>query len=193
MAVILNPIGVLMASLFVGLMGSILIWMLRVPRPVTQEVAYARHALDIIRRILVPLRGEQRDLRSVELACRLAEEQKSEILLAYVIEVPLILPLGTPLKEDEERGREALSNAREIVRMHDLPVKEYLERDRNAVHALLRLIREEEVDLVVLGIRTFRGIRGEVLGRFASELIQHAPCEVIFDRPPPSPPPGPSP
>ncbi len=181
----MNPVGVIISILFVVSMASILLWMLRVPRPLIREVAYARHALDVVRKVLVPLQGEQYDYRSVELACRLAEEQKSEILLAYVIEVPLILPLGTPLKEDEERARETLSRARDIVMMHNLPVKEYLERDRNAVHSLLRLIRQEEVDLVVLGIKTSRGIRGEVVERFASGLIQHAPCEVIFDRPAP--------
>src|SRR5438876_8921109 len=73
----------------------------RPPQRLPEDVAQVTRAMNAIRRILVPVRGFDFEQRAVELACRLGEDQKSEIVLVYVLEVPLTIGLGTALPEDE--------------------------------------------------------------------------------------------
>jgi hypothetical protein len=110
-APVLHPLGVLLGIIFALLMASLLLWMFRVPAPVAQAVAHARRSVSGIKRILVPTRGAEHDERAVELACRLGLEQKSQIVLAYVLEIPLTLSLGTPLPEEEQKANRAMQRS----------------------------------------------------------------------------------
>lgn len=165
-------------------MGGLLWWMLHPPAPVPAAVAKARHSVNALKRILVPTVGEPYAEHGVELACRLGQEQGAEIFLVYVLEVPRTLPLGVRLPLDESKAEEALKRAQEIVSLHGLPSSARIERAREAAGGILRVIREHDVDLVVLGIRPSLGGGQEILGKTALDLLRHAPCEVVIDKPP---------
>ncbi len=182
--IVLSPLGIVLAVLFAILMGGLMVWMFRVPRPLAQEVARARRSVSGIKRILVPTLGAEHDQRAVELACRLGQEQKSQVVLAYVVEIPLTLSLNTPLPEEEKRAAAALERASEIVRLHHLEPVTRLERGRDAGRAILRAAQELDVDLIVVGMNPARSHFTDPLGRTTETLLRRANFEVIVDKHP---------
>ena len=183
-APVLNPLGVLLATIFALLMASLLLWMFHVPAPMAQEVAHARRSVSGIKRILVPTRGYEYDERAVELACRLGQEQKSQIVLAYVLEIPLTLSLGTALPEEEQKAAQAMKRSVEIVKLHNLEAAPRIERDREAGRGILRAARDLDVDLVVIGMDPARSHFADPLGRTTETILRQANFEVIVDKHP---------
>ncbi len=177
-------LGAILAIAFGGSLLGIIWWMLHPPPQVSQSTAKATVAVSAIHRIIVPTTGTTYSEKAVELACRLGREQKAEIVIAYVIEVPFTLPLGAEMGKSEVTAMDAVARARDIVKHHHLPVITKIERARKAADGLIRLIKEFEADLIVIGIRPLRGITEKVMGRTSETVLRHAPCEVILDRRP---------
>lgn len=165
-------------------MGGLLWWMLHPPAPVPAAAAKARRSVDALKRILVPTVGAPYAEHAVELACRLGQEQKAEIVLIFVLEVPRTLPLSTPLPQAEGMAQEALKRAQEIVSLHGLSSAARVERAREAGERILHVVQDLDADLVVLGIRPSVGGAQDILGRTTNFLLRRAPCEVIVDKPP---------
>jgi len=177
-----SVLGAVLAVGFATAMASLLLWMLRVPRPVSLEVARAVRSVGAVRTILVPILEAYYSERAVELACRLGEGQKAMILVGYVVEVPRTLSLGVGLPESEKAGKEALEQAVTIVKMHSLESRTEVVRAREAVEGIVRVARDNRVDLIVLGVSPdLRLVEGSI-SRVAESLLRHAPCEVIIDR-----------
>ena len=72
-----HPLGVLLAAGFAVPMAALLGWMLRVPRPVPQEVARAVRSVGAVQTILVPIVESYYSERAVELASRLGATQRA--------------------------------------------------------------------------------------------------------------------
>src|SRR5512136_204171 len=88
---VLSPLGIALAVLFFLLMVNLFRWMFRVPPQLPYEVVKARQSVTALHRLLVPAPDNVASERTVELACRMGEAQKAEIVLAYVVEVPFTL------------------------------------------------------------------------------------------------------
>lgn len=176
-----NPIGVFLAIIFVASMGLLFFWMFRVPPQVPREVAVVRRSVAAMQRIMVPVSGRIASERAVELACRLGAAQKAEIILAYIVEVPFTLSLGTLMPAEEAKGEEALRTARFIVEQHGLSAKSKIIPHRYAWGGILHAAKEEKVDAIVLGLGLKR-LRIEDFGRTTQEILRRAECEVIIDK-----------
>lgn len=174
--------GVFLATVFAITMGGLLWWMLHPPAAIGQAVAKAHRSVDAIKRILVPTSGMVYSERGVELACRLGFDQKAEIILTYVIEVPRTLPLNAPLADAEAKAREALDRAQQIVLLHELEPTPLVERAREASEGIIRAAKDHQVDLIVLGMRTSLATTQTLFGRTTEILVKRAPCEVIIDK-----------
>lgn len=179
--VVLHPLGIAIAAVFALAMGRLMWWMLHPPEPIEQEVAHALYSVNAVQRILVPVEGFAHNNRAVELACRLGLEQKAEIVLGSVIEVPMALPLGTPLPAEEKIAREHLDSAIELVKLHDLTPIPVLDRDREAGRGIVRIARSRGVDLAVVGLNPRRVLAGDYIGRTIESLLRRAGIEVIID------------
>ena len=177
-----NPIGILLAIILVASMSSLFFWMFRVPRAVPREVAAVRRSVTAMQRILVPVSGKIASERAVELACRLGAARKTEIVLAYIIEVPFTLSLGASMPTEEARGQEALRTARFIVEQHGLPVRTKIVPHRYAWGGILYIAREEITDAIVMSVGAGRPGLTEGMGRTAQEVLKRAECEVILDK-----------
>jgi APA family basic amino acid/polyamine antiporter len=181
-AVEITFLGTFFASIFALAMGGLIWWMLHPPEALKPLVAKAYRSVDALKRILVPTTGMPYSDRGVELACRLGAMQKADIVLTYVIEVPRTLPLNAPLPEADAKAEEALNRAVEIVQLHELEAVPLVERAREAAEGIIRAAKDNQVDLIVLGMRT--DIRGgqAALGRTTESLLRRAPCEVVVDK-----------
>jgi len=178
----LSALGAVLAAIFATAMAALLSWMLRVPRPVSAEIARAVRSVGAVRTIFVPILETYYSGRAVELASRLGEDQKAKILLGFVIEVPRTLSLGVPLPEVEKRGQHALEQAKQIVATHHLESATEMIRAREAGEGITRTAGDYDVDLIVLGISPETGFVEGSTERVAESLFRHAPCEVIIDR-----------
>jgi nucleotide-binding universal stress UspA family protein len=178
----IHPLGFILAVIFAVSMGGLMWWMLRVPRSLSAPVARARVSVEAIKRILVPTIGNVFAGREVELACRLGEEQKAEILLAYLLEVPRTLPLDASMPEEETKANEALELAKTIVDLHGLPSTREVLRARVAGEKIAQVAREQDVDLIVVGLRPGMGLAYEAFARTVDVLMRKAPCELLIDR-----------
>ena len=108
-------LGALLAFVFAASMGMLLWWMFNVPRAIPLAAAKARRAVGAIKKILVPTSGTLYSERGIELACRLGQEQKAEVYLVNVIEVPRTLPLEAPMPEAETKAKDIIKRGEEIV------------------------------------------------------------------------------
>jgi nucleotide-binding universal stress UspA family protein len=175
-------IGAILAFFFATSMGSLLWWMFHVPRAIPLAAAKARRAVGAIKRILVPTSGTLHSERGIELACRLGQEQKAEIFLVNVIEVPRTLPLEAPLPEAEARAEDIIKRGEEIVSLRGLQGKGEIKRGRVAGEEIIRAAKDFEADLVVMGIRSTIRMAQEVFGHTCDLVVRRAPCEVIVDK-----------
>jgi nucleotide-binding universal stress UspA family protein len=116
------------------------------------------------------------------LACRLGEEQKAEVYLINVIEVPRTLPMEAPMPEAETKAQEILKEGESIVSLRGLPVKGEIRRGRVAGEEIIRAAKDWEADLIVMGIRSEIRMAQEIMGRTSDLVLRRAPCEVIVDK-----------
>ena len=177
----LHPLGILIAVCFTVSMSSLLWWMLHPPKALQAAVAKAMRGVSAVQRILVPVRGSAYNERAVELACRLGADQKAEIIACHVIEVPLSLPLSTPLDAEEQRADEVLQRAQEIVEHHGLAVKAVKLREREVARGVLRVAQDQDVEMVVIGINPRQLAAGESVGKATEQLLRKSHIEVIVD------------
>ena len=141
----------------------------------------SRRSIGALRRILVPVDPNVTSGRAVELACRLGEAQKAEIVLVHVVAVPRVLPLNHPLPEATRRGERALTLGHVISAEHGLPCRTRLLTERSVAGAIVRAAREERADLIVMALAD--PADGEDrFSRTVQEVLRRAPCEVLVDR-----------
>ncbi|MDD5543488.1 MAG: universal stress protein [Acidobacteriia bacterium] len=178
---VFSPLGIVISVVFVTSMVSVLWWMLHPPPQVEAAVAKARRSISAFRRIMVTTRGMRYDDRAVELACRLGQEQKSEIVVSYIIEVPLTLPLGIKLDQEEKKADEAVNRALNIIKLHQLSAVGSIGRDREAARGILRASREHEADLLILSIDPRKTALKKFSGKTTERILSEASCEVIVD------------
>lgn len=178
----LSLLGVVLAALFTISMSALLWWMLHPPKQIQPAVAKARHAVGAFKRILVPTSGVPYSEKGIELACRLGIKQEAEIVLTYVMEIPRTLPLNAPIPEAEKQAEEALQRGKEIVELHHLTPILKLERAREAGEGIVKVAKDNDVDVIVLGMRpTWRGSQTG-WGKTTDILLRKAPCEVVIDK-----------
>jgi nucleotide-binding universal stress UspA family protein len=175
-----HVLGVLIAAGFLLALGLILWWMFRVPPQLPRAAVKVRRAVNRLRTVLVPTMEALSSQRAVELAARLGEPQNARLILVYVVEVPLTLPLSAVNESQRAHGTEVLNTAQAVASRHGLQCTRHLVPARHAWDAIVRLAREEQADVIVMSVG--RKAHAEVLGKTTLEILRRAPCEVILSR-----------
>jgi len=171
--------GTLFAIIFLTSMGSLLWWMFHVPKPIPLEAAKARRAVGAIKKILVPTSGTHYSERGIELACRLGEEQKAEIYLVSVLEIPRTLPLEAPIPDAESRATDIIKRGESIINLRGLRSRGEVRRGRVAGEEIIRAAKDWDAYIIVMGIRSQIRMAQEILGRTSDLILRRAPCDVI--------------
>jgi nucleotide-binding universal stress UspA family protein len=177
----LHPLGIAIAATFTLTLVGLMWWMLHPPSAIQAAVVKAMRGVDAIKKILVPVRGSSYNERAVELACRLGADQKAEIVAAHIIEVPLALPLSTPLTTEEKQSEEVLARAKEIIEHHGLSAQTIARRDRDVARGILHVAQDLDCDMVILGINPKNLAAGESVGKATEQLLRKSQIEVIVD------------
>ncbi len=178
----ISILGIVLAVIFLVTMGIMIRWMFHPPKPVPLSAAKARGAVGSIKRILVPTSGTYYSEQGIELACRLGMEQKAEILVINVLEIPRTLPLEAPMPDVEAKSRDIVKRGETIVQLKGLLAKSEVKRGRVAGEEIIRAAKDWEADLIVMGIRSQIRMASEVLGRTSHLILNRAPCAVILHK-----------
>lgn len=176
-------LGTVISITFVILLALVFRWMFRVPPLVPYEVAHIRQTVNRLRTIVVPVIASMASERAVELACRLSEPQRANILLVGVVEVPLSLPLDATMPAQHQSAEAAIEVGAQICQQHELSFERIRLPARSAWEGIVRVAREHDADLIVMGLDNRQRIPGEELSRNVAQVVRRAACEVLVDRP----------
>ncbi len=118
-----------------------------------------------------------------------ALDQGSRLTLLTVVPDPpgVVAAAGiSPQRVAEEMEAEAETQLRQVAATlpHDLPVTTVL-RHGDPAEEILRLVREEPVDLICMGARGRGRVTGALLGSVSTAVLHHSPVPVVVLHPPP--------
>jgi pimeloyl-ACP methyl ester carboxylesterase/nucleotide-binding universal stress UspA family protein len=134
-----------------------------------------------LQRIAVAIDDDVVSGRAVELACRLGEGQRAEIILIHVIEVPYARPLDQPADDAKERGERALELGKAIVERHRLAsCRSRLVMGRSVASSIVRTAEEESADLIVVSTSE-DGLHGMSSSPVVAEVLRRAPGRVLVN------------
>jgi len=133
-----------------------------------------------IRRAIVPAVGEWK--HALEHACKLVAGNQGIVTLVYLVAIPRTEPLDAPKPDDEASAASAAREAVAIGRRWGVDVESGVERVRDPVLGLMRIIENGQYDAAVVGVG------GETYGDYhiaraaAESLMQEPRCEFVFLR-----------
>jgi len=131
-------------------------------------------------RILVPVYGTQADEEAIELACRLARQDKSEIRAAYIITLKRDLPLDAEIEPEILKAEDILASMEEVARKENYKLDTDVLQAREVGPAIINDAVEQEVDLILLGI-AYKLRFGEFnLGEVVPYVLKNSSCRVIL-------------
>ncbi len=154
--------------------------------------------------ILVPVFGTQLDDDIVSTAGRLADAEVGKgdhpprLEVVYVAELPLTVPLESPLpKEVKERAEKALERAREVGDEYEnVEVTTKLVPARSVGTGIIDEARDKGVEVIVMGgepptrirggavLGGIGGARPDEIGEVTEYVLKRAPCRVLLTAPP---------
>lgn len=154
------------------------------------------------RRLLVALDGSETAEQALRAACRLGVTRGSRIVLAHVLQPPLVgaapyLPHTIQVGRDETAGRGSYMRdylgrvaGAEWLAGHDVETRIVV--DYEPARAILDLARTTDADLVVLGTHGRGGLRRMLMGSVADKVIRATQRCVLVHRGGPAATNGPS-
>ena len=154
--------------------------------------------------ILVPVFGTQLDDDIVSTAGRLADAEVEEgerpprLEVVYVAELPLTVPLDSPLPKDVLTGAEkALERAREVGDEYEnVEVTTKVVRARSIGAGIIEEARQKDVEVIVMGgepptrirggavLGGIGGARPDEIGEVTEYVLKRAPSRVLLTAPP---------
>jgi nucleotide-binding universal stress UspA family protein len=184
---LITPLGVIIAVVFLALIVGILGWMLHLPQETerTREVTRVVRTMKKQARLLVPLlsTGESND-RIVALATQIAHYRSGEVELLAVIEVPFTLPLDAQVEHDERVARSKLDQGAQVVEQtlggnkNGTRVRKRLLKARRTGVALVHEAEEQGADWILIANQPGRGASQQI-DPAVEYVMKHAPCEVL--------------
>ena len=136
-----------------------------------------------VKKILVPVTGDEAGEEAFRLACELAKESKAKLYARYVIEVGQNLPVDAEVDPTEAGQAESILDRIEAVaHAEKCQVDANCRQARNAGPAIVEESVDMEVGLIVLGIPDRRRFGQFTLGETAYYVLKNAPCPVILWR-----------
>jgi hypothetical protein len=129
------------------------------------------------KRILFPFAGHDVSRRALDAALRLALAEHATLVPVFLAEVPLQLPLDSPLPRQCTEGLPLLETIEQRASKLGVPVDSRVDRGRTLRHAMRQAMAHERFDRIVVAAAA------EVRSDDVAWLLDHAPGEVVIIRP----------
>jgi nucleotide-binding universal stress UspA family protein len=140
----------------------------------------------IFQHILVPTDGSQLSVAAGQLAVRLAASQGARITFVYVVDTAVVDHLTTTSGKLVQQVRQELERTgqRYLDHLSRLALKAGLQASQLIRHGtpygeIESLVREQKVDLIVIGQSSHRGPRRVLVGSVTQRVIEYTPCPVL--------------
>ena len=174
--------GIIVAILILVAIVSTLWWMLHPPASFVQKLAKeAETSLErMVGSIVVVFSQDILSGHMMALAAKLARGEKSELVAAYVIEVPYTLPPDAEMPIEERAALDALGAAETIATNTDVNLRTDIIKARSTKQAVLDLAKREKANLIILGSFREGKYTGAPLGRTIEEIAADAKCDVLI-------------
>jgi nucleotide-binding universal stress UspA family protein len=132
----------------------------------------------VIRRIAHPTNFSTESESGLRWAIQLAHEYQAELLLLHVLPPPTpLFELESPMKSEAEVALSALLKKLEAA---DLKARGFLLMGEQSIDSqVVRAVKLEHVDLIVMGTRGRTGLSRLFLGSLASRVITRSHCPVL--------------
>jgi nucleotide-binding universal stress UspA family protein len=135
-----------------------------------------------VRRILLPFTGQAISRRSFEAAVRLAKAENAIVMPAFLAQVPMNLPLETPLPVQCASGMPLVEAIEQRLSSQGIAVDSRIGRGRSARDALRKLLDEEQFDRIIVSAdEDPQGLSYDDL----RWLLERVPAEILILRPAP--------
>jgi nucleotide-binding universal stress UspA family protein len=145
----------------------------------------------MFKKILFPTDGSENSQKAISYVIDLAKKYNSEVIILHSHELSGIVysPAGAPnyYSFDVELENELFSSCKQILQAKEKELKDagvtlvktILEKG-NAGSSILKIIENENCDLVVIGSRGLGTIKSLLLGSVSNYVIHHTQCPVLL-------------
>jgi nucleotide-binding universal stress UspA family protein len=132
-------------------------------------------------KILVPVDGSAYSLKAVETACDLAKAKPpaAVVLIAVAVEIPELEEGIYIMEKMKAQAEVALAKAREAAQAQGLTPAVILATGVSPADEIVKLARDQQADLIVVGSRGLAGKTKSFLGSTASQVATYSPCSVL--------------
>jgi nucleotide-binding universal stress UspA family protein len=133
------------------------------------------------RSILVPIVDREVSEEAMAIACRLAAQRGARVTAVSVIEVPVELPLGSHMVDEEAEAKRLLAEAAAIGDLHGVSVEQEILRGRAAGEAIVDEAGDSDTEIIVLSAPRKQRLshRRFPFGSTVEYVLRHAPCRVM--------------
>lgn len=137
-------------------------------------------------KILVPIDGSKPSDAAIELALRIARENRAEVVFVHAVELNKVVALTGPAPMDPtlaidaacKAGNAILDDARAKAKRSDVQAS-FEQPEDECVSSVLQLARQRKADLLVIGSHGRTGIGRAFLGSVAEGILRRAQVPVL--------------
>lgn len=138
-----------------------------------------------MKNILVPTDFSKTAEHALEFAAELAKKENAKLILLHVYDInftngyvssDILTEDLTELEAKSQMGLNALNAI--IEKIGDIEHESVIVQG-DAIDGILKIIHENDIDLVVMGTRGASGLKGAIFGSNTAQVIEKATCPVI--------------
>ncbi|MGH7170676.1 MAG: universal stress protein [Gemmataceae bacterium] len=120
-----------------------------------------------------------------QVACSLARDHGSRVIVLHVAELPLSAPGGAMIHPPPGGIRETIREQLHAVQAADAKVPiEHLLGEGDPAAEILRVAQESQCDWIVMGIHGRSGLARLLMGSVAEQVVRKAACLVLIVKTP---------
>ena len=141
----------------------------------------------LFHQIIVPIDGSNSSLAAGKLALKIARQNQSKIILVFVVDNSVAEELSSSLDKTIEKAKEEMeANARQylnyLTRLAEESNLEAEQEIRTGIPYIEidKVIRENQVEMVIMGQTSHSGTRRMLIGSVAQRVLELAPCPVLI-------------
>jgi len=142
--------------------------------------------MDIIKNILVVSWLTPNCSNTIQIGISLSGKYQAELSVIHVIDTTWLKGWSTPMmsmeeerKREMEKNKEDLHNLISIENKKDMIIREFV-REGTPSEVILKLIKEENIDLLILRNHTESRLERMLVGGSNDELIRAMPCSIFL-------------
>jgi nucleotide-binding universal stress UspA family protein len=145
--------------------------------------------MPIFKKILCPLDFSKHSNRALDTACELARDHQAALVIMHAYVIPSYpLPEGYVLASSEtvaeilSKTQQAMNEARAKAVASGVSNVEIVMTEGAPFSEIVRVAREQAVDLIVIATHGRTGLKHALLGSVTEKVVRKAPCAVLTVR-----------